>query len=149
MNGGAWTSGIGGSIGDRIDPWRPAIDPLIRRQDDFASALSRAGSGTARAGSSPEARAREAAEEFVAVALVQPILAKLRDTNGAAPPFRPGPGERQFQSLADAHVARQIVRSSHFPLVDRLARDLLQAPPRDGPATSPDPAVRPSPEAQA
>lgn len=122
--------GIGGtSMAGSMAPIRfPAMvgaDPLIRRQQDFSSTLMKARSSGSASGT-PEQRAREAAEEFVSVALVQPILGKLRDSNQAAPPFRPTRGEQQFQGLADAQVARQIVRSSHFPLVDRLARDLLR-----------------------
>jgi hypothetical protein len=146
---GLWTSGVGGSTGDRAAVWRGAFDPLIRRQDDFASALARARSSGAGAAPSAEARAREAAEEFVSVALVQPILASLRNTNAAAPPFRPSRGERQFQALADAHVARQIVRSAHFPLVDRLARDLLRASPGTGPGAVSAPQSWPGPEIRA
>lgn len=78
-------------------------------------------------------RAREAAQDFVAIAFVAPVLKQLRDSNNAAPPFAPGAAEKQFGSLMDQQVARQVVRASHFPLVDRVARDLL----RTGRATRP------------
>lgn len=71
--------------------------------------------------------AREAAQDFVAVTFLAPVLKQLRDTNNAAPPFAPGPAEKQFGGLMDQHVARQIVRASHFPLVDRVAHDLLRS----------------------
>ncbi len=71
-------------------------------------------------------RAREAAQDFVAIAFVAPVLKQLRDSNNAAPPFAPGAAEKQFGSLMDEQVARQVVRASHFPLVDRVARDLLR-----------------------
>lgn len=95
---------------------------MATRQNDFASVLSRA---NAPVGRTPEESARDAAEQFVSITLVQPLLANLRKSNGAAPPFAPSQGERQFQSLMDAHVAHQVVKAAHFPLVDRLARQLL------------------------
>ena len=67
---------------------------------------------------------REAAEKLVATTLVEPILKQLREANNTPPPFGPGAGEKQFRSLGDAHAAREIVRSSRFELVDRLAQDL-------------------------
>lgn len=72
---------------------------------------------------SPESAATNAAQQLVAVALVQPILKQLRETSMAAAPFLPAQGEKQFQSLADAEIAQRIVRSKNFPLVDRI-RDL-------------------------
>ena len=96
--------------------------PLAVRQNDFASVLSRA---TRPAGETAEESARAAAEQFVSITLVQPLLASLRKSNGAAPPFAPSQGERQFQSLMDAHVAHQVVKAAQFPLVDRLARQLM------------------------
>ena len=73
---------------------------------------------------SVEARARETAEEFVAVALVEPVLKQLRETNNAAGPFSPGPAERQFGPLLDGEIARRVTGASNFGLVERLARDL-------------------------
>jgi Rod binding domain-containing protein len=80
---------------------------------------------TATLAATPREQARAAAEEFVSVALVQPLLMQLRASNSAAPPFAPTQGEKQFQSLLDAELARQITRSSRFAIVDRLATDLL------------------------
>lgn len=68
--------------------------------------------------------AREAAEAFVAVALVQPMLAAARESSWAAPPFAPTQGEKQFGALMDAHVAREVTRAARFPLVERLARQM-------------------------
>lgn len=71
-------------------------------------------------------RAREAAQDFVAIAFVAPVLKQLRDSNNAAPPFAPGAAEKQFGALMDQQVARQVVRATRFPLVDRVAGDLLR-----------------------
>lgn len=71
-------------------------------------------------------RARQAAEEFVAQTLVQPILKQMRDTNRAFGPFAPGAHEKTFASMLDTEVAKSIVKSSRFPLVDAVARRLLE-----------------------
>ncbi|MCL4742571.1 MAG: hypothetical protein KJZ54_10255 [Phycisphaerales bacterium] len=70
--------------------------------------------------------ARETAEKLVAITFVEPVLKRLRESDGAAPPFAPGPGERQFRALLDARVAHDIVRAARLPMVDRLAHDLLR-----------------------
>lgn len=101
---------------------------LTRRQSEFA-ALMGVAQAEANTGQSAEQRARRAAEDFVATALIQPLLKNLRSTSTAAPPFAPGPAEKQFRGLMDAQLARQIAQASRFPLVDRLARDLLKAGP--------------------
>lgn len=87
----------------------------------FQSVLGRA---VHRGGAQEQVRA--SAEELVSIALIQPILAELRDSNTAAPPFAPGPYEKQFGTLMDAEVSRRLVKAQNFPLVDRLARDLLR-----------------------
>lgn len=74
----------------------------------------------------PTQRARDVAEQYVSIALVQPLLKQLRETSNAAPPFAPTQAEKQFRALTDADLAQRIVRAKQFPLVDRLARDLLQ-----------------------
>lgn len=75
--------------------------------------------------------ARTAAEQFVAVALVEPVLKQLRESATAPPPWGPGPGEKPFRALADAELAERIVSGSRWPLVDRLAREMRE---RLGPA---------------
>ncbi|MBX3357572.1 MAG: hypothetical protein KF745_04005 [Phycisphaeraceae bacterium] len=95
---------------------------LATRQRDFAAAISRA---SILHGATPEQQARESAEEFVAIALVQPVLTHLRNTNNAASPFQPTSAEKNFRGFADAQVARQIVRTKQFPLVDRVAQQIL------------------------
>lgn len=82
---------------------------------------------------SPEQRARSAAEEFVAQALVFPILKLMRETNQAAAPFAPGDYEKSIGSLHDVETAARIVRASNFPLVDAVARNLLKRQERAAP----------------
>jgi Rod binding domain-containing protein len=74
----------------------------------------------------PSERARDVAEQYVSIALVQPLLKQLRETSNAASPFAPTQAEKQFRALGDADLAQRIVRAKQFPLVDRLARDLLK-----------------------
>lgn len=92
-------------------------------QQSFAEILSIADRGPAGRAATKN-NPREVAETFVAVALVQPILAQARESGWAAPPFEPSQAEKQFGALMDAHVAREITRAARFPLVDRLARDM-------------------------
>jgi Rod binding domain-containing protein len=99
---------------------------LARDQADFARILSMADPG--RGGATTEAaldeRARDAAEQLVAVVLVEPILKQLRESSQASPPFAPTDGEKQFRSMLDAKLAHEITGAARFPLVERLARDL-------------------------
>ncbi|HBS28459.1 MAG TPA: hypothetical protein DEB06_03185, partial [Phycisphaerales bacterium] len=73
-----------------------------------------------------ERTARRTAEEFVASSLVLPVLKALREQNNAAAPFAPGAGEKMFGPLLDDEIAVRISQAQRFPLVDRLARDLLK-----------------------
>lgn len=95
------------------------------RDVSFSSVLSRFGQGMNDL--DPETRARVAAEEFVAGSLILPILKEMRAMNNAWGPFAPGRHEETFGAMLDGEVASKIVRASNFPLVDRLARDLLLA----------------------
>ena len=73
-----------------------------------------------------EVDAREAAERLVSTAFIQPVLASLREMNNAAPPFAPSQGEKQFAPLLDAQLADRFVAAQNFPLVDRIAQQLLK-----------------------
>lgn len=108
----------------------PPITPqsvVHERQRDFAAVIARDDANPRAEGS-----ARRAAEDFVAMAFVEPLLAQMRETNNAAPPFAPGPAEKQFGEIMDQVMSRQIVRASRFPLVDRLEADLTNQRPEQG-----------------
>lgn len=79
--------------------------------------------------------ARKSAEEFVSIALVQPVLAQLRKTNQAWGPFGPGAHEEQFGPLMDAEIGVRMTRASSFPLVDAVTRVLLRKQDDGGAAT--------------
>jgi len=89
----------------------------------------------------PEDRARRGAEELVSLTFIEPILAMVRESEGGAQPFKPTRGEKQFRALLDADLAQRIVKSAQFPLVDRLARDLLRAAPAPEVGTTSPPAM--------
>ncbi len=107
------------------DAWMHGPKPQIVRHPvdsvGFATALEKV-----KAKQTPEQQARGAAEEFVAMALIQPVLKQLRESNHASPPFGPTEGEKKFGAVLDSEVAKRIVRASRFPLVDRMATSLLQ-----------------------
>ena len=111
----------GNTIGVATPTPATTASTMVQRQRDFAAVISR---DDAQAG--PSASARQAAEDFVAMAFVEPLLAQLRETNDAAPPFAPGPAERQFGEIMDQVLSRQIVRASNFPLVDRIESELAE-----------------------
>lgn len=85
-----------------------------------------------------QTQARAAAEELVARALVQPILAKLRESRDAAEPFGPNEVERAFGSISDAQFADRLTKSSNWRLVDSVAQRIMNpAKSSDSVATTP------------
>ncbi len=107
-------------------------DPSIARQQSienqasFSSVLSRAQTRPDKANQSPEQKAREAAEQLVATALVQPVLKQLRETNNAAEPFKPNSAERSFGQMMDTQLSQRIVGSKSWALVGRVAQTLMK-----------------------
>jgi len=109
-------------------PARAAFPAPISRQESFAEVIARAHHRPGRdpASQTPGERARSAAEQLVAIALVQPILARARASSGAAAPFAPSEAERRMGSLLDAELAQRVTRSARFELVGALAERLAQ-----------------------
>jgi Rod binding domain-containing protein len=91
-----------------------------RDPDGFIEAMRTVSSRTLK----QEPTARQAAEDLVAITLVQPILAQLRESNQAAAPFGPTDVERRFGHMWDAEIARRMVQSRGFGLVDAVARSV-------------------------
>ena len=109
---------IAGALNSNSTVFTPTI---ATSSQGFSDSLATAMAGErSRVGGDP----REAAEELVAITLVQPILAQLRESEMAAEPFAPGEGEKRFGALYDAEIARRMVQSQSFPLVDALARQM-------------------------
>lgn len=105
---------------------RPAAPPpeatIVDRQRRFGDAIARP---HPRTDLTPEQRAYGAAADFVAAAFIEPVLKQMRKNTFAAPPFAPGQGEQQLRALGDTQAARQIASAARFPLVERIASDLL------------------------
>lgn len=79
-----------------------------------------------------EVSARGAAAQFVGIAFIQPILARMSESRFAAGPFAPNEGERRFRPMLDAALSDRIAGAAHFPLTDAVARRLLgSAGPRE------------------
>lgn len=98
---------------------------LTEAQRSFEGVLGRAFTVPGAADVTKEQKARESAEQLVAVAFLQPMLKELRDTNHAAAPFAPTSAEKQFRSLMDAELAQRITKASRLPIVDAVTRKLL------------------------
>ncbi len=124
-----------GSMTNPVSPVSPgfadsamARTGLARDQAEFSRIMSFASSGkmptTLSKTDEADTQARDAAEQLVAVVLIEPIFKLMRESNQAAPPFAPTNGEKQFRSMLDAKLAHEITSAARFPLVDRLARDL-------------------------
>jgi Rod binding domain-containing protein len=75
---------------------------------------------------SKRAEARTAAEGLVATSFIKPILAQVRESNHAPPPFGPTQAEKQFGSLLDNQLADEITRAAQFPIVDRLVAEFTK-----------------------
>jgi Rod binding domain-containing protein len=100
-------------------PNPPNAGTLRDRQRMFQDVLGRAAPRPT--GADP---ARDAAEKFVALAFVQPLLKDMRNASWGAAPFAPSPAEKSFRALSDAQLAQDLVRAGRWPIVERLARDL-------------------------
>lgn len=92
-------------------------------QREFQSILGRA---AALADGTPQGaeKARDAAEQFVAQALVQPIFKAMRSSNQAAEPFKPSAAEQSFRGMMDGQLAQRLVKSRSWGLVDNIANAL-------------------------
>lgn len=110
---------------------RPRDAACAERQQDFARLLGRASDTPSSTGGGPAAGENasgvrsdrgKAARDLVSIALVQPILKQLRQSNNAAAPFAPGPMEKQFGTFLDAQYANSLVKSGNFGLVSAVQR---------------------------
>lgn len=120
------------TVADRLGLGTPG-GRLRANQDEFLDAMTRA---RATPGETPEKAARGAAEALVSTALVQPILKRLRESNGAAAPFAPNQAERSFGPMRDAAFAQKLVSSQHWGLIDNLARRMLMRSGHASPAAA-------------
>lgn len=126
------SSVLSGSLRERLEAMPSLADASrLQSQRSFEQALGRTqgraqGSDTT-ASTSKQDEARAAAEELVARALVQPIMAKLRESRDAAEPFGPNEVERAFGSISDAQFADRLTKSGNWSLVDAVAKRIMNA----------------------
>jgi Rod binding domain-containing protein len=131
-------------------PWSGSLvasDRLADTQRSFAAAMGRLGAAPSKP-QTDEERARDTAEQLVTQTFILPLLKQLRESSQAAPPFAPNQAEKQFRALQDTELAQRIAHASRFPLVDRLARDLLSRGGKDAAgrdATRVEPPALPNP----
>ncbi len=72
------------------------------------------------------ATAQRTAEQLIATTLIKPILAQVRASNNAPPPFGQTQAEKQFGSLLDNRIADDIAKASNFPIAQRIAGQMLR-----------------------
>lgn len=123
MGAGGAMTGVGLQAGGAAGAAPRSDSARLTSQGAFLVALGRASRTPPSA--DPEERAMGAARQFVSQALVEPVLRQIRSTDDSAPPFAPGPGEKQFRALLDAETAQRIVMATRFPLVEQVARKSL------------------------
>ena len=70
--------------------------------------------------------ARDAAQQFVAMTFIQPLLKEVRESNDAAAPFAPTQGEKMFGAMLDERIAQDNTRASDWDLIKRIESDLLR-----------------------
>ena len=102
---------------------------LREQGGSFASVLQRAGrsGATADVAASDEDPAREAAEQYVATALVQPFLKQLNDSVFKSDLFHGGFAEDAFQQQLSQIIADRLVKASDFSLVDTIYDRVMNA----------------------
>lgn len=89
----------------------------------FASVLSKARQD---APLDPVQAATEGAENLISVALVQPVISKMRESTWAAEPFKPTSGEKSFRGMLDNAFALKLVRSGNWALVEKVKERMLE-----------------------
>lgn len=115
------------SLRDRLEAMPSVADAArLQGQRSFERALGRAQAGDG-APKSKQDEARAAAEELVARALVQPILARMRESRDTAEPFGQSEVERAFGSISDAQFADRLTKSGNWTLVDAVAKHIMNA----------------------
>lgn len=117
----------GGALrADRLAPSR-----LEQEQASFAQVMNTAQRELdtnvgERARQEPTDKTRKAAQDFVALAFVQPILKQLRESNQAAAPFAATSAQKSFQGMLDGVLSRKITQGSNWALVDKVADRMLR-----------------------
>ena len=127
------------AIVDNLKPDRIARQVTAQRSERFAQELvAQQARESTDAALTParHAELREAAEQFVASALMLPLLAQVREDPFRSELFHGGSAEDAFQSQLDTILADRITRGSNLPLVDVIVEHVLnrygQSPAKAG-----------------
>jgi len=107
-------------------PFEALLRPRVRVQHEAKAEAS--ASEPTKDEQDQRKKVREAAEEFVSMALVEPVLAKMRAMNSAAEPFAPGAYEKAFAPFVDSAWSKGIVRAEGWSLVDRVEKWMTRNP---------------------
>ncbi len=90
---------------------------------------AKAGAATAAQPSlAQQARARKAAQEFVASTFIQPLLDQMRKDPFRSKLFHGGQAEDMFSQQLNRKLADRIVASTRLPIVDTVYREILRQP---------------------
>jgi hypothetical protein len=84
---------------------------------------------------------RKAAQDFVSIAFVQPVLKQLRESSQAAAPFAATSAQKSFQQMLDGVLARKITQGTNWPLVDAVEQRMLRKAGTSVPHMGLDPAA--------
>ena len=99
---------------------KPLMQPLAPEAKSFSDVLA------SKTGIDEAKIAKEESKKLVAEAFITPILAKIRATNKAAPPFGTTTAEERFGPMFDRIIADGMTRPESFPLVDAVEQAILK-----------------------
>jgi len=77
----------------------------------------------------PATKARQSAQQFVATALIQPILDQMQNDPFQTAKFHGGTGEKLFAQQLHTALADRIAGSARLPIVDAVYRKLMHQQP--------------------
>lgn len=121
-----------------VDPASTPLTTALSRRggaEGFAHSLTQA--ARANGADSAQQPLRRAAQQFVASALILPLLAQVRNDPFRSDLLHGGRAEEAFGQLLDTHLADGIAQRVHLPLVDAIERFMIRSNSPAQPATAP------------
>jgi hypothetical protein len=115
------------SLGSQLSVSHTARKDAGRRPSNLDVFAGMVGKQQTDAKATSEDKARTVAEQYVAGALVLPLLKQAREARDASPPFGMTDAEKKLGSLMDNRIANDMVRRGNWALVDRIASQLQHA----------------------
>jgi hypothetical protein len=104
-------------------PLRPGV--LQAQTPHFSELLKVNDTKTDRIPETTSDTVRHSAQEFVALSLVQPVLAAARNDPFRASMFHGGQAEDAFGQQLDAQLAQRITQRANLPVVDAVYRRIM------------------------